>query len=37
MINIVIPKGSLEEQTLLLFKQADLPIKKKQTGNTTQK
>ncbi|MCD4843060.1 MAG: ATP phosphoribosyltransferase [Methanosarcinales archaeon] len=28
MIDIVIPKGSLEEQTLLLFKQADLPIKK---------
>ena len=28
MINIVIPKGSLEEQTLLLFKQADLTIKK---------
>lgn len=28
MINIAIPKGSLEEQTLLLFKQADLPIKK---------
>ena len=28
MINITIPKGSLEEQTLLLFKQADLEIKK---------
>jgi ATP phosphoribosyltransferase len=28
MIDIVIPKGSLEEQTLLLFKQADLHIKK---------
>lgn len=28
MLDIVIPKGSLEEQTLLLFKQADLPIKK---------
>ena len=28
MINIAIPKGSLEEQTLLLFKQADLEIKK---------
>jgi len=28
MIDIVIPKGSLEEQTLMLFKQADLPIKK---------
>lgn len=28
MIDLVIPKGSLEEQTLLLFKQADLPIKK---------
>lgn len=28
MIDIVIPKGSLEEQTLLLFKQADLSIKK---------
>ncbi|MEA3294394.1 MAG: ATP phosphoribosyltransferase [Euryarchaeota archaeon] len=28
MIDIVIPKGSLEEQTLLLFRQADLPIKK---------
>lgn len=28
MIDIVIPKGSLEEQTLLLFEQADLPVKK---------
>ncbi len=28
MIDITIPKGSLEEQTLLLFKQADLEIKK---------
>jgi ATP phosphoribosyltransferase len=28
MINIAIPKGSLEEQTLLLFKQADIEIKK---------
>lgn len=28
MLDIVIPKGSLEEQTLLLFKQADLTIKK---------
>lgn len=28
MINIAIPKGSLEEQTLLLFRQADLEIKK---------
>ena len=28
MISIAIPKGSLEEQTLLLFKQADLEIKK---------
>lgn len=28
MIDIAIPKGSLEEQTLLLFKQADLEIRK---------
>lgn len=28
MLNIAIPKGSLEEQTILLFKQADLEIKK---------
>lgn len=28
MISIAIPKGSLEEQTLLLFKQADLEVKK---------
>ncbi|MBE0521778.1 MAG: ATP phosphoribosyltransferase [Candidatus Methanoperedenaceae archaeon] len=28
MINIALPKGSLEEQTLLLFKQADLEIRK---------
>ena len=28
MINIAIPKGSLGEQTLLLFKQADLEIKR---------
>lgn len=28
MLNIAIPKGSLEEQTFLLFKQADLEIKK---------
>ncbi|MHC1576606.1 MAG: ATP phosphoribosyltransferase [Methanosarcinaceae archaeon] len=28
MIDITIPKGSLEEQTLLLFKQANLEIKK---------
>lgn len=28
MIHIAIPKGSLEEQTLLLFKQADLDIKR---------
>jgi ATP phosphoribosyltransferase len=27
MISVAIPKGSLEEQTLLLFKQADLEIK----------
>jgi len=28
MLSLVLPKGSLEEQTLLLFKQADLEIKK---------
>ncbi|CAD6494142.1 MAG: ATP phosphoribosyltransferase [Candidatus Argoarchaeum ethanivorans] len=28
MLNLVLPKGSLEEQTLMLFKQADLEIKK---------
>lgn len=28
MIDIALPKGSLEEQTLLLFKQADLEIRK---------
>ncbi len=28
MLRIAIPKGSLEEQTLLLFSQADMPIKK---------
>jgi len=28
MIDIAIPKGSLEEQTLLLFKQADLEVKR---------
>lgn len=28
MIDLVLPKGSLEEQTLLLFQEADLPIKK---------
>lgn len=28
MLSIAIPKGSLEEQTLLLFKQADLEVKK---------
>lgn len=28
MLDIAIPKGSLEEQTILLFKQADLEIKK---------
>ncbi len=28
MLDIAIPKGSLEEQTLLLFKQADLEIRK---------
>src|SRR3990172_2010548 len=28
MLNLVLPKGSLQEQTLELFKAADLPIKK---------
>ncbi len=28
MLRIAIPKGSLEEQTLLLFKEADLGVKK---------
>jgi ATP phosphoribosyltransferase len=28
MLSVALPKGSLEEQTLLLFSQADLPIKK---------
>jgi ATP phosphoribosyltransferase len=28
MLNIVLPKGSLQEQTIELFKAADLPIKK---------
>ncbi len=28
MLRIALPKGSLEEQTVLLFKQADLPIKR---------
>jgi len=28
MLSLALPKGSLEEQTLLLFEQADLPIKK---------
>ncbi len=28
MLRIALPKGSLEEQTFLLFKQADLPIKR---------
>ncbi len=28
MLKIAIPKGSLEEQTLLLFSQADMPIKR---------
>ena len=28
MLSIALPKGSLEEQTLLLFAQADLPVKK---------
>ncbi|MFQ6135768.1 MAG: ATP phosphoribosyltransferase [Candidatus Hydrothermarchaeales archaeon] len=28
MLSIALPKGSLEEQTLLLFKQADLEVKK---------
>jgi len=28
MLSIALPKGSLEEQTLLLFAQADLEVKK---------
>ena len=28
MLSIALPKGSLEEQTLLLFAEADLPVKK---------
>ncbi|CAG0991768.1 partial ATP phosphoribosyltransferase, partial [Methanosarcinales archaeon] len=28
MLDLALPKGSLEEQTLLLFKQADLEIRK---------
>ena len=32
MLSIVIPKGSLEEQTLLLFKQADLEVKLTERG-----
>ncbi len=28
MLNIALPKGSLEEQTLLLFEQADLPLRR---------
>ena len=28
MLNLVLPKGSLQEQTMKLFKDADLPIKK---------
>ena len=28
MLSIALPKGSLEEQTLLLFSQADLEVKK---------
>jgi len=28
MINIALPKGSLEEQTLLLFREADLEVKR---------
>jgi len=28
MLTIALPKGSLEEQTLLLFKQADLPLRR---------
>ena len=28
MLSIALPKGSLEEQTLLLFSEADLPVKK---------
>jgi len=32
MISIAIPKGSLEEQTLLLFKQADLEVRRTERG-----
>jgi ATP phosphoribosyltransferase len=32
MLSIAIPKGSLEEQTLLLFKQADMEIKSEARG-----
>ena len=32
MLSIAIPKGSLEEQTLLLFKQADLEVKLTERG-----
>lgn len=28
MLNLVLPKGSLEQQTLLLFEDADLPVKR---------
>ncbi len=28
MLDLVLPKGSLEQQTLLLFEQADLPVKR---------
>jgi len=28
MLNLVLPKGSLEEQTLRLFEQADLPVRR---------
>lgn len=28
MLNLVLPKGSLEQQTLLLFEQADLPVRR---------
>jgi ATP phosphoribosyltransferase len=32
MLSIALPKGSLEEQTLMLFAQADLEVKKKSRG-----
>ncbi|MHC1585413.1 MAG: ATP phosphoribosyltransferase, partial [Candidatus Syntropharchaeia archaeon] len=32
MLDIAIPKGSLEEGTLLLFKQADLEVKRIDRG-----